>query len=654
MQLCKEKKKMKKVLSFLMVCVMLASLCVLPTSAAQSNKDFDALAFGANKPTFDGVISAEEWGNYTVEVKGSEAAGKDATAVSAANTTVWNEKEEAGDHAQLNYRIWLRWDNDYYYIAAEIDDYDGYYNKRSRGDIWNGDCFQFRVDDKGPNSAQAAAEDGYDHTVTAFNKEKYDKPWADVKNLMNTGCAINTTSTKDPKPRWLYDMDSGLGDLTKKNKNHDSIAQFAMEVTPAATGELVTIEVALPWDMIIRGDQPINKTTYGIGKVLGMSAVYLNSSSASEDWSGFLQWGSGITDRTTYAMDDTEANKEGKLNPNIYGGSQAITLVGTDALTGEKVDGLFEYEPVNDPVPYKDQVLAVGYGQAYMSADDVRYDAGSNVIMQYEVALCDVKPVNPETTVVGFVFGGKDGEENARYGTFAGYDYNSKSWVIGNFGWENGCTDIFASAPYEWTLPNTDESAGALVPATWHRLTLKIEGKKASLYVDGALAVETEKDCITVPANSEDPKFNKLAPILYNCGKAIVDNIKITTDLTFNIEKNTGNVDLADYNISTTDRAFLTSTIGRNCKGASDWANIVDYDPMNVNSEDGYYSEKLGNPILPGDMNGDGKTNNADVILLICYQAGWTGLKIVEEAADFNGDGSVNMKDIILLIRALV
>ena len=152
----------------------------------------------------------------------------------------------------------------------------------------------------------------------------------------------------------------------------------------------------------------------------------------------------------------------------------------------------------------------------------------------------------------------------------------------------------------------------------------------------------------------QNPKFNKLAPILYNCGKAIVDNIKITTDLTFNIEKNTGNVDLADYNISTTDRAFLTSTIGRNCKGASDWANIVDYDPMNVNSEDGYYSEKLGNPILPGDMNGDGKTNNADVILLIRYQTGWTGLKIVEEAADFNGDGSVNMKDIILLIRALV
>ena len=27
-------------------------------------------------------------------------------------------------------------------------------------------------------------------------------------------------------------MDSGLGDLTKKNKNHDSIAQFAAEVTP--------------------------------------------------------------------------------------------------------------------------------------------------------------------------------------------------------------------------------------------------------------------------------------------------------------------------------------------------------------------------------------------------------------------------------------
>ena len=75
---------------------------------------------------------------------------------------------------------------------------------------------------------------------------------------------------------------------------------------------------------------------------------------------------------------------------------------------------------------------------------------------------------------------------------------------------------------------------------------------------------------------------------------------------------------------------------------------------MNAQNEDGYYSEKLGNPILPGDMNGDGKTNNADVILLIRYQAGWSGLKIVEEAADFNGDGSVNMKDIILLIRSFV
>ena len=44
-------------------------------------------------------------------------------------------KRKPGDHAQLNYRIWLRWDNDYYYIAAEIDDYDGYYNKRSHAAI---------------------------------------------------------------------------------------------------------------------------------------------------------------------------------------------------------------------------------------------------------------------------------------------------------------------------------------------------------------------------------------------------------------------------------------------------------------------------------------------------------------------------------------
>lgn len=642
---------MKKVLSFLMVCAMLASLCVLPTSAAQSNKDFDALAFGDKKPTFDGTISAEEWGEYTVEVRGSEAAGKDATAVSAANTTVWNEKEEV-DNTQLNYRIWLRWDLQNYYIAAEIDDFDGYYNKRSRGEIWNGDCFQFRVDDKGPNAAQLAAEDGYDYTTTAFNKEKYEKPWSDAGKIMNTGCSITTTSTKDPKPTWLFDMDSGLGDLTKANKNHTSVAQYAINVTPAATGDLVSIEIAIPWDLILR-DQKIDKTTYGIGKVLGMSAVYLNANATTEDWAGFLQWGSGITDRSTYAMDDIDADKEGKLNPNIYGGSQAITLVGTDALTGEKVNGLFEYEPEEEIVDYKDQVLAVGYGQAYMCPADLTYDAAAGIIMQYEVALCDVKPVNPETTVVGFVFGGKDGEEDGKYGTFAGYDYNTKSWAIGKFEWENGVSEVFASTPYEWTLSNTDEEAGALVPATWHRLTLKVEGTKAALYVDGALAVETEKDCVSIPAREDDPKFNKLSPIFYNCGKAIVDNIKITTDLSFNIEKNTGKCDLADYNISTTDRAFLTSALGRTCKAESGWANIVDYDPLNPQNEYGYYEKKLKN-VTPGDMNDDGKLNNADVILLIRYQAGWTGLTINEAAADFNEDGSVNMKDIILLIRALV
>ena len=74
---------------------------------------------------------------------------------------------------------------------------------------------------------------------------------------------------------------------------------------------------------------------------------------------------------------------------------------------------------------------------------------------------------------------------------------------------------------------------------------------------------------------------------------------------------------------------------------------------MNVNSEDGYYSKKPKN-MTPGDMNDDGKLNNADVILLIRYQAGWTGLTINEAAAVIKEDAIVNMNDIILLIRSLV
>lgn len=54
----------------------------------------------------------------------------------------------------------------------------------------------------------------------------------------------------------------------------------------------------------------------------------------------------------------------------------------------------------------------------------------------------------------------------------------------------------------------------------------------------------------------------------------------------------------------------------------------------------------------PGDVNGDGKVNAADDILLQRHLAGWE-VDIDKEAADLNGDGKINAADEILLQRKL-
>lgn len=56
--------------------------------------------------------------------------------------------------------------------------------------------------------------------------------------------------------------------------------------------------------------------------------------------------------------------------------------------------------------------------------------------------------------------------------------------------------------------------------------------------------------------------------------------------------------------------------------------------------------------LMSGDINGDGKLNNKDAILLMQYLAGWeTAAPAV--SADINNDGKLNNKDVILLMQYL-
>lgn len=72
-----------------------------------------------------------------------------------------------------------------------------------------------------------------------------------------------------------------------------------------------------------------------------------------------------------------------------------------------------------------------------------------------------------------------------------------------------------------------------------------------------------------------------------------------------------------------------------------------DFNTIQMNVENGSVSVYEG---LPGDINGDGKVNNQDAILLFRYVAGWN-VAVVQKALDTTGDGKINNQDAIQLFR---
>jgi len=85
----------------------------------------------------------------------------------------------------------------------------------------------------------------------------------------------------------------------------------------------------------------------------------------------------------------------------------------------------------------------------------------------------------------------------------------------------------------------------------------------------------------------------------------------------------------------------------------------VTYDEDNVFDEDGnnVHFDVVGSVVTivthtPGDINGDDKVNNKDLLWLMKYIKG-KEVTVVEEALDVNGDGKRNNKDLLWLMKYL-
>lgn len=313
---------MKKIISVILACIMLSALFVMPASAAQSNVDVSALKF-TKQPTFDGVISEEEWGAMTFSVKGSEAAAKGDEAVNEFNTYIEFEEEEIREAMQ--YDVWLRWDAEFFYLGVIVHDPDGHSLPDGGANIWNGDVVQFRVDPNGPNSCMKKADPNYDYKTTAFDYDKYNFKketsilWQNNSKLINAGIGLVGKTTPQ-----AFDMQA------EKDMTEDGTI---IGITCTDTGDMETTfgcdtvyECAIPWSTI--GGTGTENSVYG------MTMVVFNSVAGS--YNAWLTWGSGLC--SGQARDDRKT----------AGGSNAVTLVAeevTPADTYELATTATETEP---------------------------------------------------------------------------------------------------------------------------------------------------------------------------------------------------------------------------------------------------------------------------------------------------------------------
>lgn len=282
---------MKKLLSMLIVAVMVFATfsMAVPTGAAGGVDEVEAYYFDV-KPTIDGIVSEDEWGEMTVIVDQAEAATiednqpvnnrffyRDPGAVPGFDTTLY----------KMYYEMWLRWDEDNFYVAVRVKDPDGHSLKNGRKETWNGDGMQFRLDPHGSNRGDGnyVPTDG--------------KPWSNLATVPDI-CAGFVESAGGFTEVWDNCNDRGLTPFLGGSVNAAVVPAGASYSADSANG-YTTYELQIPWGYLDNQKHDYSNYTRknqdgGIGKEYGMSAVVYNADgvNGSRKFNAGLGWGSGI------------------------------------------------------------------------------------------------------------------------------------------------------------------------------------------------------------------------------------------------------------------------------------------------------------------------------------------------------------------------
>lgn len=324
---------MKKLVSFLMVAFMLTSILALSVSAEQTNMEVTIPKFTA-APTFDGVVSAEEWGDVTVHMVTEGAATAEDNEIGyneefgLRNIFYYFALEGMSD--SLSYDLWIRWDDQYLYVAAIVNDPDPFSLPKGGEEIWNGDMMQIRVDEAGPSAIMLQSTPEFNYKTDAFNGVRFKKPWSSDKEVFNgiLGLVKGETPTiwrcgKTYGDGWNLANDGGLVGISYVQHEDDTCTTM--------------YEGAIPWSAVNATLVPKAGDVYGM-----CVSVACSDANSLNAW---LQWGHGVT-----SVDENVQPR------GTRGGSQAIVLSDTAvtpaegyATAGDGTTEPVESEPADEP-----------------------------------------------------------------------------------------------------------------------------------------------------------------------------------------------------------------------------------------------------------------------------------------------------------------
>ncbi|MBQ7714635.1 MAG: hypothetical protein IJT70_02070 [Clostridia bacterium] len=318
---------MKKLISVLIVAAMLfAAVASSVPVLAKDDAEFDEVAalYFDVKPTLDGIVSEEEWGRATTLVRQSDAATADDS--NPRNNRYFSLNYGArpifdASVYSMSYMMWLRWDEDYYYIAVKVQDPDGHSLKRGKNEVWNGDAFQTRIDSLGPN-ATSESGDPYD-----YDAARDGKPWSN--DSLDDFCFGYVEAAGGFSEAWENKTNKGTTEYSNNPLGavKVSIAPCGAYYSDDTASGITTYEIAIPWAFIEQSGTVVEHTysnnsnknpAGGIGREYGMSAVVYNAfgETGADHYNAGLGWGSGII------------NEQQNFHPETCDGSNSVTLSG--------------------------------------------------------------------------------------------------------------------------------------------------------------------------------------------------------------------------------------------------------------------------------------------------------------------------------------